>query len=219
MANKLDPLSVWQMLRSDEPHLLIRMGVSVAAAALFLGVCMLGVAAVLLYYRQYNGDCALALAVFLASVAWYVVLRRIWRGARANPTLLAPALCTLAMTGVLGAVCYVAANLVRYDEGYVVAALVLCGVGAVILAWLAPLARIMRGKALIGPDGQVAVHCPECGYSLVGLRDLRCPECGARFTIDQLIRTQGYGATSASKTTIRIAKSSGGALGQRSAPD
>ena len=52
--------------------------------------------------------------------------------------------------------------------------------------------RLLRGKSVVGPDNQVRVHCPSCGYSLIGLRNLRCPECGTEFTIDELIRSQGY---------------------------
>ena len=52
---------------------------------------------------------------------------------------------------------------------------------------------VRGGRPVVGRDNLVRVKCPECGYSLIGLRDLRCPECGATFTIDELIRAQHYG--------------------------
>ena len=32
------------------------------------------------------------------------------------------------------------------------------------------------------------VRCGSCGYSLVGLREVRCPECGWQSTIDEAVR-------------------------------
>lgn len=37
----------------------------------------------------------------------------------------------------------------------------------------------------------VSVPCPKCGYDLRGLFEARCPECGSRFTLEQLVITQG----------------------------
>jgi ribosomal protein L37E len=30
--------------------------------------------------------------------------------------------------------------------------------------------------------------CPRCGYSLIGLREVRCPECGWNTTVDDVVR-------------------------------
>ena len=46
-----------------------------------------------------------------------------------------------------------------------------------------------------GPAGRVNVHCTRCGYSMVGLRETTCPECGRVYTVDELIREQGYDGT------------------------
>jgi len=32
------------------------------------------------------------------------------------------------------------------------------------------------------------VRCGSCGYSLVGLREVRCPECGWQSTVDEAVR-------------------------------
>ena len=62
--------------------------------------------------------------------------------------------------------------------------------------------RYSRGRPVETPDGLVNVHCPECGYSMVGLNECRCPECGEHYTVDQLIRRQNYEDRSASKPAL-----------------
>ena len=32
------------------------------------------------------------------------------------------------------------------------------------------------------------VRCGNCGYSLVGLREVKCPECGWQSTVDEAVR-------------------------------
>ncbi|NNM27610.1 MAG: hypothetical protein HKO59_16800 [Phycisphaerales bacterium] len=51
----------------------------------------------------------------------------------------------------------------------------------------------MSGQRITNRLDEVIVYCPECRYSMVGLESTTCPECGARFTIDGIIRAQGYG--------------------------
>lgn len=37
-------------------------------------------------------------------------------------------------------------------------------------------------------DMSAFVRCGDCGYSLVGLREVRCPECGWQSTVDEAVR-------------------------------
>ena len=69
--------------------------------------------------------------------------------------------------------------------------MILIAGGIVILVWLPVALRLQRGKPVIGADNQVDVHCPSCGYSLVGLHQARCPECGWQTTLDELFRIAG----------------------------
>jgi uncharacterized C2H2 Zn-finger protein len=80
------------------------------------------------------------------------------------------------------------------DKGYLEAVILMAGGGLLLTSWLGVIEQVQqrRFKPLLDADGQVNVRCPGCGYSLIGLRELRCPECGMQFTIDELIRAQRY---------------------------
>lgn len=61
--------------------------------------------------------------------------------------------------------------------------------------WFAGTAWLWRSKRIDLPEGNLAesdltdlVRCGECGYSLVGLREVRCPECGWQSTVDDAVR-------------------------------
>ena len=79
----------------------------------------------------------------------------------------------------------------RFQEEFLIAAVICLGVAAFVAVWLPPIARLEL-HSVRGRDGEVRVYCPKCGYSLVGLTELRCPECGERFTLDQIIAAQSY---------------------------
>lgn len=184
---------LWRSLLSREPHLVLRIGTSLFAGATLAGFGMLGAWA----WRQSTGGGyvdpeEMAIALSVASVAWIAALFCIWGRVRRARTIVRPSLLTIGIgiVTILGGVAI--DELVRGDEEIVIGALALIAGGIVLLLWLSPILRMQQGKPVVDADNQVDVHCPSCGYSLIGLRDLRCPECGTRFTIDELIRAQHY---------------------------
>lgn len=182
---------MWRDLRGHEPNLLLRGGVSVALGALLVGFAVLGVCAIgVLGNPPFSFDEALGLALTLGAVAWFVGLGIIWNPARRLSFFIRPFMATLIIVTLTGLGMYFANRYIGAD--IVLGGIALCGVGLVIFRWLGTLHRMTHGRPVIGRDNHVDVRCPSCGYCLVGLRDLRCPECGARFTIDELIRAQGY---------------------------
>lgn len=94
-------------------------------------------------------------------------------------------------------------KLVPHSSDVLFSAWCLLAGALVILLWLPTLHGFRWGRSIVDAEGLVNVHCPECGYSLIGLPELRCPECGTKFTIDKLIRKQKYGVatTTAAGTT------------------
>jgi len=61
--------------------------------------------------------------------------------------------------------------------------------------WFAGTAWLWRSDRIDLPAGLASesdlsefVRCGSCGYSLVGLREVRCPECGWQSTIDEAVR-------------------------------
>lgn len=87
--------------------------------------------------------------------------------------------------------CVLADEVGGRDEEILVLAVILLGAAALLLAWMPTMARAHR-MALRNADDEINVNCPACGYSLIGLRELRCPECGREFVLDELIRAQDY---------------------------
>jgi hypothetical protein len=79
----------------------------------------------------------------------------------------------------------------RIDEELMIAALICASAGALLLIWL-PVIFAAETRVVRAETGHVDVRCPLCGYSLIGLRELRCPECGAQFVLDDLLARQGF---------------------------
>lgn len=185
--------SSWASLWSRETHLAVRLGTSVAAGVLLLGLVLL---ATWTWGRlsgfRYLPDEVVGLASLTAGVLWCVSLWLIWRRAPRARLLIWPVIGTLAIGALTGLGCFLADEVLHYEDEYLMTVVVLCGGGLVMLLWLTMLQGLIQGRPVCGRDGQVDVHCPACGYSLVGLTELRCPECGTRFTIDELIRAQHY---------------------------
>jgi hypothetical protein len=194
MENESFHLSLWRTLRAPEPNLAMRLAMSIVAA-LVLGAA--GIAAAWAYAQFYgNGyvrDEQAAAAMSLAGACWFLVLILIWRPMRHGRQIAVPTITTLAIivAAIAGSVAIDELLNLRDDE-MLMFAVVLLGAAAVILVWLPTAQRLLRGRPVVGPDDLVRVNCPRCGYSLIGLRDLRCPECGTEFTIDELIRSQDY---------------------------
>lgn len=87
--------------------------------------------------------------------------------------------------------CFAADEFGGRDSELLVAAIISLGAAAILVAWAPAMARAYR-QTLLDADEEINIHCPSCGYSLIGLRELRCPECGVEFVLDELIRAQDY---------------------------
>lgn len=149
-------------------------------------------------FRPRLRDEELFLILGVTGISWCLLLAflwgTLWRSQRRRwNRLLAPALCTLALgiATVVGSL--LIDHWVRNDEEILIAAFCLVMGACAILLWLPALHRLFAPRPVLNAEDQVNVHCPACGYTLIGLQELRCPECGTRFTIDELIRAQNYG--------------------------
>ncbi len=189
----------WRELHSTKRHLLLRFAASFLSALVLLAASLL--AAWLWAHLTHPAwgwvyEAELGSAVVLGAALWFGVLVWLWRRARIALHVIATigiAAAFLGLSFTFGAVLRV-----REPE-YFIGAFLLLAIGGVILVWLPLAMGYMRRRPVTDADDIVRVNCPQCGYSLVGLRDLRCPECGARFTVDELIRAQNYGGASAAQ--------------------
>ena len=54
--------------------------------------------------------------------------------------------------------------------------------------WRSTGMRVRAQLQAAGINMEQLLVCPQCGYSLMGLRDVRCPECGWSTTVDDIVR-------------------------------
>jgi len=136
-----------------------------------------------------------------AGVVWVILLYWIWRPAiairrhalrsgRAHLRWRTPLLTTGGLLAAITIASYAVHRQPWDDVEWAVTGLTLLAGGIALIAWLPIVFGVEQGGPLRGPDGQVNVHCTQCGYSMVGLRETVCPECGRQYTIDELIREQ-----------------------------
>ena len=178
------------VLREPEPHLIVRSLASLAAACFLAAMCLLAAMLVTTVIRDWwwrHNWAVTGLAA--ASIAWLFALRLIWRPVRGGRQIFRPIFSTVAISACTAFVCAL------FDDEEPIAVVVLLAISLAMYAWVSAYIRWSRGRSVFGPDNLVAVHCPKCGYSLLGLTECRCPECGLAFTIDGLIAAQGYGGT------------------------
>jgi hypothetical protein len=142
--------------------------------------------------RSYVTDDCLGISFALAGLVWMAFLGLVWRGMARG----------VRIGRAIGATIVIWLNAIAFSvwldraiigqEEYLIGGIVLLAGAITIYAWAPILLGLGAKKPVISPEDLVNVECPSCGYSLIGLRELRCPECGAGFAIDELIRAQRY---------------------------
>jgi hypothetical protein len=144
------------------------------------------------YSYIYVRDEYLATAFAVCGLVWFFSLIWIWRGAIRSRPFITPALYTVGVAIAATVAGVVIDGFVRRDQEILIGALVMFAGAVALIIWTSAVLRYRRGKPVLDPENLVDVRCPQCEYSLIGLRSLRCPECGSEFTIDELIRSQDY---------------------------
>ena len=149
-------------------------------------------------------DDDIVLGSVIAGVLWLPLLVWIWRpvvklnrhslSAGRRRAWVRPIAITVLIGGLTSVVSYVIERQRWDDTEYVVVGLTLIGGGVAALFWLPTVFALERGRPVVGPARRVDVRCPDCAYSMVGLRETVCPECGRAFTIDELVAAQDYEA-------------------------
>lgn len=187
--------SLAQDLGSGDAGCLPRIGLSLGAGVGLLAIGFLFSGVMEQLGRRSGGfprvtDEFAAIVVLAAAACWCVLLMRIWKGYRRGRNLLRTAFTLLAIWFVTIPIAIFIDGTFRDD--LLILACVFLGLCSSILLVTRNLYRYSRGQPVEMPDGVVNIHCPECGYSMVGLHECRCPECGERYTVDQLVRRQRY---------------------------
>ncbi len=198
------PIGIFATLRNlhrGEASILPRVILSLAAGLLLTAAAFLSALFYALLMNNWGmgflrvPDEYFAIAFAFCGAGWLASLVWIWRGMKNSKPLIPPALYTFSLWFVTAVALVGIEQATRSMAEEILMTATCCVSGAItLLIWLPTIQRLRIGRPVLDGENLVNVHCPECGYSLIGLRELRCPECGARFTIDELIRRQEYTA-------------------------
>ena len=177
-------------LRSGRAGAPLRIGLSLAAAAVFLSTLMFGLGLI----DQGGGRVEtghIATGIALAGAGWCGCLVWLWSSYRKWRRLIATVCTVLGIWLVAIPLCVLIAEVVRDDE-FLIAGTILLAVSATIGTIVVNAHYASAGRPLEDRTGAIAVNCPNCQYSMVGLESCQCPECGISYTVDRLIREQNY---------------------------
>lgn len=210
-----NPNSIFESLRRiarRERGVAVRIFVSLAATFLMVaGALVASFLIATIDYRASIGgryffvrDEHLLMGFAIATALWGAILWWIWRGQIGRNSVVGPLVGTALIAGLTIFAVIAVEALVRREEEYLIAAVVMLAGATASLLWMRYTLAILRGNPVLNHEHQVNVNCPECGYSLIGLKEMRCPECGLHFTVDELIRAQGYGATATQDATQQV---------------
>lgn len=131
------------------------------------------------------------LGVVIAGAVWGAILLLIWKGRQRTLTAMLTGAGLLLVWFVTLALCFLWRKVNLEGEAFFIGGTVLAGIGISIGLILAAVRSASADESANGSSRPGAVHCPSCGYSMVGLRECTCPECGKRFTVDELFAAQG----------------------------
>jgi len=185
-----DATSVLRDVATDRAGFWPRLVLSIAAALVLLSAMLMFLGVIELSQRVDDEHVAAALAV--AGGLWCASLIRIWLRYRRFGRLIVGGLAVIGVwTIVIPLAVFIESTTYRAD--FMIAGVIVFGFAMTAMIILMTLYGLRRGKPVFAAaTGAVDVICPQCAYDLTGLRECRCPECGLDFTIDELIRRQGY---------------------------
>lgn len=139
---------------------------------------------------------------FFCGVAWIFLVCWIWTRRLCRRTVLrarmpiglwALGVGLTAAVGVPAVLISVVLAEVPGDSEFLCAAVICAAGGLIPFIWIR-LYRQAGGRAVHDAAGVIDLRCPECGYSMMGLKQARCPECGREYTLDELISRQNFEA-------------------------
>ena len=185
---------LWHALRQPDAGLSPRIIASLITAfvlAAMAVVCAWGYVYVLVGRNSIREE-DIGFSLGVAALIWIFLQSMIWKGVRRGLQIGRAVLFTVGVWTAVGLACVFIAETIRREEEFLILAVALLGWAVTLLVWSPLLLKLTARHKVVTSDDLVDVHCPACGYALIGLRELRCPECGMQFTIDELIRAQHY---------------------------
>ena len=184
--------SILQDLRSGAAPWPLRMALTIVAAGIMIAAVLFVLGLVEMSARRISDE-HVAVCLILAGAAWGGATTWIWSGQRRARRVILSAIGVLGVWMVTIPLCVLIDEVFAREE-MLIGGCIVAAVAASILIIAISTYRGIEGRAVQDDAGRVNVNCPRCGYSMVGLETCLCPECGGKYTLDQLIRAQEYGA-------------------------
>ncbi len=184
--------SLFAQLRKGDAGMLARCAGSMASACGCVAIVLLAAWVVATQQSRRLRDDDIGVAFAVATIPWLLSLLWIWRGGQSRRMIAGACVFTGLMLVCAILLGVTIDYLVRFNSETLIISEAALATGIVVWYWATVLARLRMRKPVLNADDLVDVRCPECSYSLIGMTELRCPECGTRFTLDEVIRRQGY---------------------------
>ena len=182
--------SLWDDLTKGRAGAPLRIGLSLAAAAALMSTLMFLLGMIEHGTGRVDTE-HIATGLALAGAAWCGSLVWLWSSYRKWRRLIATICIVLGIWLVAIPLAVVLAEVVR-DDGFLIASTILLAVSGTIVTIAVNAHGALEGRPLEDRTGAIAVNCPKCNYSMVGLESCQCPECGTAYTLDRIIREQNY---------------------------
>jgi hypothetical protein len=189
--------SLWREISDGTAGVGVLLAMSLAAAFCLTAVTIALSYLMSLWSGPYPGhirDEMLTIIFLFAGLAYLVVLYWLWRrsiGARAVVLAIS---ATIAIWISVPLLWLLIDQMFPADKEVLMLSAPFMAGAFTVLLWVQVWRRYNSRRPLRDTTGQIDVTCPECGYSMSGLKESRCPECGHQCTIDQLIAQQNYEA-------------------------
>jgi hypothetical protein len=138
-------------------------------------------------------DDDVAIVTFLIfAIAYLGALFWIWSRHRRKRAIWLGGVITVGIALIALLLCVLIDSAFSGDEEYLISGVLVGGAGLTIAVWTRLYHRHARGRSLYDENGVLALRCPSCEYSMVGLKEARCPECGQEFTLNELFSRQDF---------------------------
>jgi len=175
-------------LRSGRAGAGVRLGLSLAAATgLMVGFLLIAGA---FDMTGRIGPEHIVPTLIATAMTWCGVVTALWWTYRPKALLVRTVIAVLGIWLVAIPTAVLIGDL--FGGGFLVVATIFTAITMTVGLVVIVAYKSSAGRSMVDDSGQVAVRCPTCGYSMVGLATCSCPECGTTFTIDEIIRRQDY---------------------------
>lgn len=179
-------------LRTGHAGWIVRTSLSLVCAMAILSIMMVWLGLLESTGRRVT-DSHIAITAGISSAVFCGSLALFWWSFRRFQTVLKSIFSIVTIWAIVTPAAFIIEAAMQRGEEFFIAAIIFLGIAASIAAIVLIMYNRFRAAPLARAIVHLSMNCPECGYSLMGLRVCRCPECGTEYTADELMQALGQG--------------------------